>query len=50
MINKKYAFNTYTTQSNALPNEKEYYKFYYTEGMVTPDDGSMPPGGKWQEC
>ena len=44
-INKKYAFNTYTTQSNALPNEKEYYKFYYTEGMVTPetpDDGSMP--------
>ena len=27
-INKKYAFNTYTTQSNALPNEKEYYKFY----------------------
>ena len=43
--NKKYAFNTYTTQSNALPNEKEYYKFYYTEGMVTPetpDDGSMP--------
>ena len=34
-INKKYAFNTYTTQSNALPNEKEYYKFYYTEGMVT---------------
>ena len=44
-INKKYAFNTYTTQSNALPNEKEYYKFYYTEGMVTPEtpaDGSMP--------
>lgn len=44
-INKKYAFNTYTTQKNALPAEREYYKFYYTEGMVkpaTPDDGDMP--------
>lgn len=44
-INKKYAFNTYTTQENALPAEREYYKFYYTKGMVkpaTPDDGDMP--------
>lgn len=44
-INKKYAFNTYTTQENALPNEREYYKFYYTNGMVkpaTPADGDMP--------
>lgn len=44
-INKKYAFNTYTTQQNALPAEREYYKFYYTEGMVkpaTPEDGDMP--------
>lgn len=44
-INKKYAFNTYTSQKNALPAEREYYKFYYTEGMVkpaTPDDGDMP--------
>ncbi len=44
-INKKYAFNTYTTQQNALPAEREYYKFYYTKGMVkaTPmKDGNMP--------
>lgn len=44
-INKKYAFNTYTTQQNALPNEREYYKFYYTQGMVkpaTPADKNMP--------
>lgn len=44
-INKKYAFNTYTTQQNALPNEREYYKFYYTKGMVkpaTPTDRDMP--------
>lgn len=44
-INKKYAFNTYTTQENALPAEREYYKFYYTKGMVkgaTSEDGSMP--------
>lgn len=44
-INKKYAFNTYTSQQNALPAEREYYKFYYTEGMVKPataEDGDMP--------
>lgn len=44
-INKKYAFNTYTTSENALPNEREYYKFYYTKGMVKPatsTDGDMP--------
>lgn len=44
-INKKYAFNTYTTQENALPAEREYYKFYYTNGMVKPataEDGDMP--------
>ncbi len=44
-INKKYAFNTYTTQENALSSEREYYKFYYTEGMVKPAssvDGDMP--------
>lgn len=47
-INKKYAFNTYTSQSNALANEKEYYKFYYTKGMVTgktANDGKMPQVG-----
>ena len=44
-INKKYAFNTYTTEKDALPAEREYYKFYYTKGMVTgetPEDGEMP--------
>ncbi len=44
-INKKYAFNTYTAQENAYPAEREYYKFYYTKGMVTPEtssDGDMP--------
>ena len=47
-INKKYAFNTYTKQSDALANEKEYYKFYYTKGMVsgqTANDGKMPQVG-----
>lgn len=44
-INKKYAFNTYTSAQDALPAEREYYKFYYTRGMVTgetPEDGEMP--------
>ncbi len=44
-INKKYAFNTYTTQEQALPAEREYYKFFHTKGMVTgatADDGKMP--------
>lgn len=34
-INKKYAFNTYTTQKQALPKEREYYKFYHTKSMTT---------------
>lgn len=44
-IDKRYAFNTYTTQKQALPAEREFYKFYYAKGMVTgetPDDGTMP--------
>lgn len=47
-INKKYAFNTYTKQTEALVNEKEYYKFYYTKGMVsgkTANDAKMPQVG-----
>lgn len=44
-INKKYAFNTYTTQKQALPAEREYYKFYHAYSMATgetADDKSMP--------
>lgn len=44
-IDKRYAFNTYTTQENALPAEKEFYKFFHSKGMitgVTGDDGKMP--------
>ncbi len=59
-INKKYAFNTYTTQDHALENEKEYYKFFHEKGMVTGvtvEDGKMPqfegaasaPGHKFTE-
>lgn len=44
-IDKRYAFNTYTTQEMALPEEREFYKFFHTKGMVTgetPDDTGMP--------
>lgn len=44
-IDKRYAFNTYTTQENALPEEREYYKFYHSNSMltgITGDDGQMP--------
>lgn len=44
-IDKRYAFNTYTTADTALPSEVEYYKFYYAKGMlsgVTADDALMP--------
>lgn len=44
-INKKYAFNTYTTQKQALPAEREYYKFYHANSMAsgeTADDKTMP--------
>lgn len=44
-IDKRYAFNTYTTQEQALPKEREYYKFFHSKGMVTgetPEDRIMP--------
>lgn len=44
-INKKYAFNTYTTQQQALPAEREFYKFYFAKSMAageTAEDKTMP--------
>lgn len=51
-INKKYAFNTYTVVQKHV-EEKEFYKFYHSNGMisgVTALDGQMPQfvGGKHQ--
>lgn len=47
-INKKYAFNTYTsseTLKGKYASEKEFYKFYYAKGMITglkAEDDQMP--------
>lgn len=44
-IDKRYAFNTYTTQEQALPEEREFYKFFHSKAMVSgerKEDGEMP--------